>query len=144
MILFSQSKILENPRKSDPFPISDPMNFVVRPWQLFITNLSRGRIGEDNATLLGSLLISQFQLAAIVRAYVPEEDRRPFYFLSTNSKILPPVPSLRLRPGSRFPKHGLFDLMRRLATRRVISSVMSQAELKFLPSVIGSSPRRRS
>ena len=140
MILFSQSKILENPRKSDPFPISDPMNFVVRPWQLFITNLSRGRIGEDNATLLGSLLISQFQLAAIVRAYVPEDDLRPFYF----SKILPPVPSLRLRPGSRFPKHGLFDLMRRLATRRVISSVMSQAELKFLPSVIGSSPRRRS
>jgi len=47
--------------------------------QLFIANLSRGRIGQDNADLLGSLLVSQFQLAAMARAHVPESERRPFY-----------------------------------------------------------------
>lgn len=46
--------------------------------QIFIANLSKGRIGEEAANLLGSLLVTQFQLAAMNRANRPSEDRRPF------------------------------------------------------------------
>jgi energy-coupling factor transporter ATP-binding protein EcfA2 len=46
---------------------------------LFIANLSKGRLGHDKANLLGSLLVSQFQLGAMARAVRPESERRDFY-----------------------------------------------------------------
>jgi len=46
---------------------------------LFIANLSKGKLGEDKANLLGSLLATQFQLAAMARVNRPESDRRDFY-----------------------------------------------------------------
>lgn len=53
--------------------------FVMDNGRLFIANLSKGRLGHDKANLLGSLLTSQFQLAAMARANRPEEERRDFY-----------------------------------------------------------------
>lgn len=47
--------------------------------RLFIANLSKGRLGHDKANLLGSLLTTQFQLAAMARTNQPEHDRRDFY-----------------------------------------------------------------
>jgi len=47
--------------------------------RLFIANLSKGRIGEDKANLLGSLLVTQFQLGAMERSNIPEDERRDFY-----------------------------------------------------------------
>src|SRR5207244_2477526 len=47
--------------------------------RLFIANLSKGRLGHDKANLLGSLLTTQFQLAAMARAKCPEAERRDFY-----------------------------------------------------------------
>lgn len=47
--------------------------------QVLIVNLSKGRIGEDASNLLGSLLISTIQLAAMARADVPEASRRDFF-----------------------------------------------------------------
>lgn len=41
--------------------------------KILIINLSKGRIGEANANLLGSLLITKIYLAAMSRADVPEE-----------------------------------------------------------------------
>ena len=54
------------------------------PWimdneRLFIANLSKGHIGEDKANLLGSLLTTQFQLGAMERSNIPEDERRDFY-----------------------------------------------------------------
>ncbi len=46
--------------------------------RVLIVNLSKGRIGEDGSTLLGSLLVTSIQLAAMSRADVPEKDRRDF------------------------------------------------------------------
>jgi hypothetical protein len=46
---------------------------------VFIANLSKGQIGEDNCRLLGALLVTQIQLAALSRAELPEAERRPFY-----------------------------------------------------------------
>lgn len=47
--------------------------------KIFIMNLSKGRIGEDNSKLLGSLLITKIQLAAMSRVSLPEEDRKDFF-----------------------------------------------------------------
>ncbi|MBI4713989.1 type IV secretion system DNA-binding domain-containing protein [Candidatus Uhrbacteria bacterium] len=47
--------------------------------KIFIINLSKGRIGEDNSRLLGGLLITKLQLAAMERVDVPEKDRKDFY-----------------------------------------------------------------
>jgi len=47
--------------------------------KIFIMNLSKGKIGEDTSALLGAMLITKLQLAAMSRVDVPEEDRRDFY-----------------------------------------------------------------
>jgi hypothetical protein len=44
-----------------------------------IVNLAKGKIGEDSANLLGSLLVSTIGLAAFSRAETGHGDRRPFY-----------------------------------------------------------------
>jgi DNA helicase HerA-like ATPase len=41
--------------------------------------LSKGKIGQDNANLLGALLVSRIQFYALQRAKIPNEKRRPFY-----------------------------------------------------------------
>jgi hypothetical protein len=46
---------------------------------IFIANLSKGRIGEHNARLLGSLLITKFFLSALRRADRPEHARVDFF-----------------------------------------------------------------
>src|SRR3989338_1263263 len=43
--------------------------------KIFIMNLSKGRIGEDNSRLLGGMLITKIQLAAMERVYIPETER---------------------------------------------------------------------
>jgi len=53
--------------------------FMMDNQRLFIANLSKGKLGHDKSNLLGSLLVTQFQLAAMSRASMPEESRRDFY-----------------------------------------------------------------
>lgn len=47
--------------------------------KILIVNLSRGLMGEDNAGILGAMMVTKIQLAAMGRADMPEEQRRPFY-----------------------------------------------------------------
>jgi hypothetical protein len=47
--------------------------------KIFIANLAKGKIGEDNCSLLGAMLVTQVQLAALSRADIPENKRRGFY-----------------------------------------------------------------
>ncbi len=49
--------------------------------QLFIANLSKGKIGHDKANLLGSLLLTQFQHAAMTRANQPEGRAAGFFLV---------------------------------------------------------------
>ena len=46
---------------------------------IFLANLSKGKLGEDRANLLGSLLITKFFLAALQREDIPEDQRKDFY-----------------------------------------------------------------
>jgi hypothetical protein len=63
-----------NANKSS-FSIEDIMN----ERKILLVNLSQGKLGEDNATLLGAMLITKIQLAAMGRVYVTEEERKDFF-----------------------------------------------------------------
>lgn len=47
--------------------------------KILIVNLSRGLMGEDNAAIMGALMVTKIQLAAMSRANISLADRRPFY-----------------------------------------------------------------
>jgi hypothetical protein len=48
--------------------------------KILIVNLSKGLIGEDNASILGSFMVTKIQLAAMSRSDIADiRDRRPFY-----------------------------------------------------------------
>jgi len=55
------------------------IRFMMDTGKIIIVNLSKGKIGEDNSSLLGSMLITKFQLDAMSRADMNENDRRDFY-----------------------------------------------------------------
>lgn len=75
--IFISSSILRNivGQPESSFSIPDVMN----TGKILICNLSKGKIGEDAAALLGSVLVSAAQLAALQRAAIPEAQRRPFF-----------------------------------------------------------------
>jgi len=55
------------------------MRQIMDEGKILIVNLAKGKIGEDASNLLGALIITKLQLAAMSRVDVPEEVRRDFY-----------------------------------------------------------------
>ncbi len=47
--------------------------------KILLLNLSKGRVGEDNSALLGAMMITKIQLAAMSRVDIPEEERKDYY-----------------------------------------------------------------
>lgn len=47
--------------------------------KILIMNLSKGQIGEDASALLGAMMITKLQLAAMSRVDIPESERRDFF-----------------------------------------------------------------
>ena len=52
---------------------------VMDEGKVFIANLSKGRLGEDESNLLGSLISSMFQFSALQRVDTAEEQRKDFH-----------------------------------------------------------------
>lgn len=52
---------------------------VLDEGKILICNFSKGEIGEDASSLLGSMLVTSIQLAALHRATQEEHRRKPFY-----------------------------------------------------------------
>lgn len=55
------------------------MRKIMDEGKILIANLSKGKIGEDNSALLGAMLITKIQLAAMGRSDTPTEKLRDFY-----------------------------------------------------------------
>ncbi len=55
------------------------MRKIMDEKKIFIANLSKGKMGEDNSRLLGAMLISRLQLAAMSRVDIAEKERNDFY-----------------------------------------------------------------
>lgn len=52
---------------------------IMNEGKILILNLSQGKLGEDNTALLGAMLITQIQLAAMNRSFMKEADRKDFF-----------------------------------------------------------------
>jgi DNA helicase HerA-like ATPase len=65
-------KILTKPEK----PLS--LRKIMDEGKILLVNLAKGSLGEDTSNLLGSLLISRFDLAALSRANIPEDERQDY------------------------------------------------------------------
>jgi hypothetical protein len=52
---------------------------IMNSEKIFLVNLSKGRIGEGNGSLLGGMIITKLQLAAMERVQIPEDQRKDFY-----------------------------------------------------------------
>lgn len=55
------------------------MRKIMDEKKILILDLSKGRIGEENSRLLGALMITKLQLAAMSRVDIPENERKDFY-----------------------------------------------------------------
>lgn len=49
--------------------------------KILLINLSKGLLGEENASLLGSFFLSRIQIAALGRAKIKHKDRKPFHLV---------------------------------------------------------------
>lgn len=52
---------------------------IMNEGKIFLVNVSKGRIGEDNSALLGAMLITKIQLSAMERVRISEDERVDFY-----------------------------------------------------------------
>lgn len=55
------------------------MGDIMNNRKILIVNLSKGKIGEDSSKLLGALIITKLQLAAMERVNIPEKERKDFF-----------------------------------------------------------------
>lgn len=75
---FLQNPVIRNILGQTKNKVSIP--FMMNNRRIFIANLSKGKLGIEKSNLLGCLLTTQFQLAAMARAN-QSEDKRKDYFL---------------------------------------------------------------
>src|SRR3989344_3060884 len=52
---------------------------IIDNGKILLVNLSKGRIGEDSSSLLGAMMITKLQLAAMSRVDITERERKDFY-----------------------------------------------------------------
>jgi type IV secretion system coupling TraD/TrwB family protein len=78
---------------------------VVDHGQIFLAKLSQGAIGEENAALLGSLLVSKFHQTCMSRQETRREERRPFFLYADECQEVATPSMALLLSGAR--KYGL-------------------------------------
>jgi hypothetical protein len=73
--LFSPTakRILEQPQSTVNF------ESIMNNGKILLCNLSKGKIGEDNSSVFGVLIMAKIQLASFKRARMKPEDRKDFY-----------------------------------------------------------------
>lgn len=74
---FISSTVIRNIIKNPKSTID--LQKVMDEGKIVLMNLSQGKLGEDNAALLGAMFITKFQLAAMNRVYLAEDERKDFY-----------------------------------------------------------------
>lgn len=71
--------------------------------EILVVNLSRGLLGQDNATLLGSLLLTAIEQAALTRADVPEHERRDHQlYLDEFQSLVTPSTAIMLSESRKY------------------------------------------
>lgn len=52
---------------------------IMNSGKILLVNVSKGKVGEDNSGLLGAMIITKIQLAAMERVRIAEDERKDFY-----------------------------------------------------------------
>src|SRR3989344_175332 len=52
---------------------------IINEGKILLCNLSKGKVGEDNSSVFGVLIMAKIQLAALKRARMKQEERKDFY-----------------------------------------------------------------
>lgn len=55
------------------------MHQLMEDQKIILINLSKGRLGEENSSFLGSIFLTKIKQAGMERASIPEKDRKDFY-----------------------------------------------------------------
>lgn len=74
---------------------------VMDEGQILLANLSKGKLGEDVSALLGALLITGLEQAALGRVEIPEEERRGFYLYVDEAHAFQTLSLADLLPEAR-------------------------------------------
>jgi hypothetical protein len=100
---------------------------VIDQGRALLVNLAKGKIGEDSAALLGSMLVSRIGLAGLSRAELPEVERRDFY--------------LFLDEFQTFTTLALANMLSELRKYRVnlilANQYLSQVDLQVRDAILG-------
>jgi hypothetical protein len=96
--------------------------------KILLVNLSKGELGEEVTAILGSMIISAIQLAALQRAEQLEGDRKPFYlyvdeahsFISSFEQILSEARKYKL---SLFLTHQYIDQLNEKVRNAIFGNV---------------------
>lgn len=128
------------------------LRFIMDNQRIFLVNLAKGRIGEDKANLLGSVLVTKLYLAALERQDMPEEERKDFYlyvdeFQNFSTDVFPSILSEArkyrlnlilahqyLHQLSESVKHAVFGNVGTLASFRVGSIDAKELAEEFRPA----------
>jgi hypothetical protein len=54
---------------------------IMNEGKILLVNLSKGDLGEENSSLLGSIIVNQILIAALQRRPIPAKQRRPFHLI---------------------------------------------------------------
>lgn len=88
---------------ASPGPRSLDIRGVLDTGRILIANVSRGRLGQDHSTLLGSLLLTSIEQAALSRADRPEVNRRPHtLFLDEFQSLITPSTAILLSESRKY------------------------------------------
>lgn len=85
----------------------EPISFrrIMDTSGVLIVNLAKGRMGEDSANILGSMLVATLGLAGLSRAELPVADRTPFFLYVDEFQTFTTLAFANLMPELR--KHGV-------------------------------------
>jgi hypothetical protein len=128
------------------------LKFIMDNKRILLVNLAKGRIGEDKANLLGSVLVTKLYLAALERQSIPENERKDFYlyideFQNFSTDVFPSILSEARKYRldlilahqyiyqlSESVKHAVFGNVGTLVAFRVGNIDARQLASEFLPS----------
>ena len=128
------------------------LRFIMDNKRIMLVNLAKGRIGEDKANLLGSVLVTKLYLAALERQRIHEDKRKDFYlyideFQNFSTDVFPSILSEArkyrlnlilahqyINQLSESVRHAIFGNVGTLIAFRVGSVDAKELATEFLPS----------
>lgn len=128
------------------------LKFIMDNKRILLVNLAKGRIGEDKANLLGSVLVTKLYLAALERQSIPEDERKDFYlyideFQNFSTDVFPSILSEArkyrldlilahqyIHQLSESVRHAVFGNVGTLIAFRVGNVDAKQLASEFLPT----------